>query len=65
MFFLIRFSFFVLQDIDFFQHLEMHMRSELPNLVGRDHMSFRSYYIPVKVCVAVGAISIVSSVMED
>lgn len=28
------------------------MRSELPNLVGRDHMSFRSYYIPVKVCLS-------------
>ena len=38
-----------LQDIDFFQHLEMHMHSELPSLVGRDHLSFRSYYVPVKV----------------
>lgn len=36
------------QDIDFFQHLEMHMRSELPSLVGRDHLSFRSYYQPVR-----------------
>ena len=41
------------QDIDFFQHLEMYMRAELPNLVGRDHMSFRSYYMPVKVSVAI------------
>ncbi len=40
---------FVLQDIDFFQHLEMHMHSELQSLVGRDHLSFRSYYLPVKV----------------
>ena len=38
------------QDIDFFQHLEMHLRAEWPNLVGRDHLSFRSYYVPVKVC---------------
>ena len=38
------------QDIDFFQHLELHLRSELPSLVGRDHLSFRSYYLPMKVC---------------
>ena len=37
------------QDIDFFQHLEMHMRSESSNLVGRDHLSFRSSYVPCKV----------------
>ena len=37
------------QDHDFFQHLEMHMRSEFPPLCGRDHLSFRSYYFPVKV----------------
>ncbi|XP_050301727.1 splicing factor 3B subunit 3 isoform X1 [Anthonomus grandis grandis] len=35
-------------DHDFFQHLEMHMRSENPPLCGRDHLSFRSYYFPVK-----------------
>lgn len=38
-----------LQDHDFFQHLEMHMRSEFPPMCGRDHLSFRSYYFPVKV----------------
>ncbi|MEQ2179599.1 Splicing factor 3B subunit 3, partial [Goodea atripinnis] len=38
------------EDHDFFQHLEMHMRSEFPPLCGRDHLSFRSYYFPVKVC---------------
>lgn len=27
----------------------MHMRSEFPPLCGRDHLSFRSYYFPVKV----------------
>lgn len=37
------------EDHDFFQHLEMHMRSENPPLCGRDHLSFRSYYYPVKV----------------
>lgn len=26
----------------------MHMRAELPSLVGRDHLSFRSYYQPVR-----------------
>lgn len=41
------------QDHDFFQHLEMHMRSEFPPLCGRDHLSFRSYYFPVKVGIRV------------
>ncbi|KAL9701788.1 hypothetical protein quinque_005229 [Culex quinquefasciatus] len=36
------------EDFDFFQHLEMHMRNENPPLCGRDHLSFRSYYYPVK-----------------
>ncbi|XP_037094869.1 splicing factor 3B subunit 3-like [Pollicipes pollicipes] len=36
------------EDMDFFQHLEMHMRSENAPLCGRDHLSFRSYYFPVK-----------------
>ncbi|KAL3284335.1 hypothetical protein HHI36_018499 [Cryptolaemus montrouzieri] len=36
------------EDHDFFQHLEMHMRSENSPLCGRDHISFRSYYYPVK-----------------
>ncbi|XP_029687970.1 splicing factor 3B subunit 3, partial [Takifugu rubripes] len=36
------------EDHDFFQHLEMHMRAEFPPLCGRDHLSFRSYYFPVK-----------------
>lgn len=35
-------------DIDFFSHLEMHMRQNSPSIVGRDHLSFRSYYFPVK-----------------
>lgn len=26
----------------------MHLRSEHPPLCGRDHLSFRSYYFPVK-----------------
>lgn len=37
------------EDQDFFQHLEMHMRSEHSPLCGRDHLSFRSYYYPLKV----------------
>lgn len=40
---------YMFQDHDFFQHLEMHMRSENPPLCGRDHLSFRSYYYSVKV----------------
>lgn len=36
------------EDVDFFSHLEMHMRSELPPLCGRDHLAYRSYYFPVK-----------------
>ncbi|XP_050527513.1 splicing factor 3B subunit 3 isoform X1 [Daktulosphaira vitifoliae] len=36
------------EEQDFFQHLEMHMRSENPPLCGRDHLSYRSSYFPVK-----------------
>jgi splicing factor 3B subunit 3 len=36
------------EDVEFFQHLEMHMRQENPPITGRDHLSFRSYYHPVK-----------------
>mmetsp|Transcript_5908 Transcript_5908/g.9597 ORF Transcript_5908/g.9597 Transcript_5908/m.9597 type:complete len:1230 (-) Transcript_5908:259-3948(-) len=36
------------EDVDFFSHLEMHLRQENPPLCGRDHLSFRSYYYPVK-----------------
>ncbi|KAH9441381.1 hypothetical protein Pst134EB_030047 [Puccinia striiformis f. sp. tritici] len=39
------------EDVDFFQTLEMHMRTELPSLVGRDHLSYRGYYFPVKNCI--------------
>ncbi|EOA26203.1 hypothetical protein CARUB_v100166060mg, partial [Capsella rubella] len=35
-------------DVDFFSHLEMHMRQEYPPLCGRDHMAYRSAYFPVK-----------------
>ena len=38
-----------LDDILFcLQNLEMHMRAENPPLAGRDHLSYRSYYFPVK-----------------
>jgi splicing factor 3B subunit 3 len=36
------------EDADFFQSLEMHMRSEDPPLSGRDHLMYRSYYMPAK-----------------
>ncbi|XP_047162957.1 spliceosome-associated protein 130 A [Vigna umbellata] len=35
-------------DVDFFSHLEMHMRQDHPPLCGRDHMTYRSTYFPVK-----------------
>jgi len=36
------------EDIEFFSTLEAHMRQEHKSLCGRDHLSFRSYYAPVK-----------------
>lgn len=36
------------EDVDFFQSLEQHMRAEDPPLAGRDHLIYRSYYVPVK-----------------
>ncbi|TPX70379.1 hypothetical protein SpCBS45565_g01800 [Spizellomyces sp. 'palustris'] len=36
------------EDVEFFQQLEMHMRNKFPPLCGRDHLAFRSYYIPVR-----------------
>lgn len=36
------------EDVNFFQHLEMHLRQESPPLLGRDHMAYRSAYAPVK-----------------
>jgi len=39
------------ESVEFFSHLEMHMRQENPPLCGRDHLAFRSYYFPVKDCI--------------
>ncbi|CEJ88710.1 Putative Pre-mrna-splicing factor rse1 [[Torrubiella] hemipterigena] len=36
------------ENVDFFQSLEMHMRTEDPPLAGRDHLMYRGYYAPVK-----------------
>ena len=36
------------EDVKLYQHLEMFMRQECPNLCQRDHLSFRSYFQPVK-----------------
>lgn len=36
------------EDFEFFQTLEMHMRTEEPPLCGRDHLAFCSSYYPVK-----------------
>eukprot|EP00753_Platysulcus_tardus_P005938 PLAT13789.1.p1 GENE.PLAT13789.1~~PLAT13789.1.p1 ORF type:complete len:406 (+),score=226.56 PLAT13789.1:32-1219(+) len=35
-------------DVEFFSHLELYMRQEAGSLVGREHVSYRSYYEPVK-----------------
>lgn len=36
------------EDADFFQSLEMHMRTDDLPLSGRDHLAYRGYYAPVK-----------------
>lgn len=36
------------EDFSFFQHVEMFMRQEKSNLCQRDHLSYRSYFLPVK-----------------
>lgn len=38
-------------DVDFLSTLEQHMRSEQLSLVGRDHLAWRGYYVPVKAVV--------------
>lgn len=41
------------EKVDFFSQLELHMRNEQISLVGRDQLSYRSYFVPVK-CVIDG-----------
>ena len=36
------------EDVNFFTHLEMHLRQLNAPLCGRDHLAYRSYYVPVK-----------------
>eukprot|EP01134_Creolimax_fragrantissima_P001492 CFRG1492T1 len=36
------------EDLEFFQHMEMFMQQNAPSLCGRDHLSYRSYYLPKK-----------------
>jgi len=36
------------EDVEFFSSLEQQIRAEEPPLAGRDHLMYRSYYIPVK-----------------
>lgn len=36
------------EDVDFFQSLEGHLASQNGPLAGRDHLIYRSYYVPVK-----------------
>jgi splicing factor 3B subunit 3 len=35
-------------DYEFFNLLELNLRQQGSSLIGRDHLSFRSYYSPVK-----------------
>ena len=39
------------EDVDFISTLERHMRTEQSSLVGRDQLSWRGYYTPVKAVV--------------
>lgn len=39
------------EDVDFISTLEQHMRTEHLSIVGRDHLSWRGYYVPVKAVV--------------
>ncbi|KAI0066041.1 hypothetical protein BV25DRAFT_1849538 [Artomyces pyxidatus] len=39
------------EDVDFISTLEQHIRTEQTSLVGRDHLSWRGYYVPVKAVV--------------
>ncbi|CCL98671.1 uncharacterized protein FIBRA_00673 [Fibroporia radiculosa] len=39
------------EDVDFISTLEQHMRTEQLSLVGRDHLTWRGYYVPVKAVV--------------
>ncbi|KAI9090485.1 CPSF A subunit region-domain-containing protein [Phlyctochytrium arcticum] len=36
------------EDVEFFQLLEMQMRQKAPPLCGRDHLTYRSSYVPVR-----------------
>jgi splicing factor 3B subunit 3 len=36
------------EEVDFLTHLEMYLRIESQPLCGRDHVMFRSLYVPVK-----------------
>ena len=36
------------EDVDFFLHLEMHLRQDHPPLAGRDHLAYRGSFVPVK-----------------
>lgn len=36
------------EDVDFISTLEQHMRTDQSSLVGRDQLSWRGYYVPVK-----------------
>jgi splicing factor 3B subunit 3 len=38
-------------DIEFFSLLETQLRQAAPSILGRDHMSYRGYYNPVKTVV--------------
>ena len=41
-------SFMTKEDVDFISTLEQHMRTEQSSLVGKDQLSWRGRYVPVK-----------------
>lgn len=40
--------FLIREELNFFTHLEMFMRQEYQSLCQRDHLSYRSFFTPVK-----------------
>jgi len=55
----------VRSNVDLFQHLEIALREAAPPLCGRDHLSYRSYYYPVRNVVDGDLIEVYASLPYD
>ena len=53
------------EDIELLTHLELHMRAALPSLVGRDHLAYRSAFLPVKGVIDGALVEQFSSLTRD